>query len=214
MDINFYKDAIKQTMQVINTDADSVIKNAEQMLKVYLETNTSITDNDKAALYAKFLTDTTTNALTQTIMAALQLTLEGGVNDQKILNMQGELAIAQAQSDKDIAVKDAQISVDNQKIASMQAEDTARRNEVAAKVAKAKIEIEQLIPSQIALNEKEIEIRSKDLLIKDQALAVETKKVLIMDKDIALKDKQVSIEEAKLPLMRAQAQLESLSTCA
>ena len=202
MDLTFYTDAIKQTMTVINTDQNSVVKNAEQMLKGYLETNTSITDNDRATIYAKFLTDVTTNAVTQSITAAMQLALDGAVNDQKVLNMQGELSIAQAQSDKDLEVKASQIAVDNQKIASMQADDTAKRNEVAAKVAKAKIEIEQLIPSQIHLNEKELQVKDKQLLYEDQRIAV-------LQKDTEIKTKQVAIEEAKIPLMKAQAQVEA-----
>lgn len=201
MDLNFYKDSIKQTMQVINSDSDSILKEAETMVKDYLETNTSISDNERAGIYAKFVTDTTTTAITQAIVAATQLTLEGAVNDQKILNMQGELAIEQAKGDSDIAVN-------TQKIASMQNEDTARRNEVAAKVAKAKIEIEQLIPSQISLNEKEIEVKSKELLFKDKMIEVETAKVDLMTQDVALKEKQVLLEEAKIPLITAQKDIE------
>jgi hypothetical protein len=216
MDITIYTNAIKETMKVVNSDTDSILKEAEGLVKAYLEENTRITDDERANIYAKFVTDVTTTAITQAITASAQLALEGAVNDQKVLSMQGELALAEAKNVSEILV-------DTQKITSMQNEDTARRNEVATKVAKAKIEVEQLIPSQININQKELEIKDKDLQIKDKSLEVETKRVDIMTQDIALKTKQVltedkkvalmgeqlNVEKEKVPLMKAQALLET-----
>jgi len=189
MDLTLYKEAIRTTMGVLITDATSTLKSVDGSIKTYLETNTSITDNERANIYMKFITDVTTTAITQTIDASVRMALEGEIKDQKLLNMQGELVIAQDKGRSDTAVN-------TQKIASMRNEDNARQNEVAVKVAKAKIEVEQLIPSEIALNQKE-------LAIKDKSLELETKRLDLMTQEIAVKKEQIRLSDAEIKLKYA-----------
>ncbi|WP_456390340.1 hypothetical protein [Hydrogenimonas sp.] len=209
MDLSLYTQVIEETLQKINFDTGSVMNKAEEQVKSFLEENTSITDNEKAAIYANFLTQTTTNVVTQVLTAATQIALQAPVNEQQIASMQGELSIEQAQSDKDLMVKDSDIAVNTQKVLSMQAEDEARKNEVAAKVAKAKVEIEQLIPSQIAINEKQLQVEDKKLTLMDSEIESEAKKLVLMDKELALKERQIEIEGAKKPLIEAQTKVEN-----
>jgi len=159
MDSVFYLSLIEETMGVVSTGTTSIAKQSETLIANYLQNNTGITDDEKAKIYAKFLTDITISTTAQAIGAATQLALEGPVNDQKIVSMQND--------------------------------DIVKMNEVAVKIAKAKIEIEQLIPSQVDMNRKTIEIQTKELLLKSA--------------EIAIKEGQLLVEQAKVPLLEAQA---------
>jgi hypothetical protein len=195
MDLQLYEQVITSTLENVSLNTDSILEKTHTKLKQYLEENTSITDDKKASIYAEFLANTTTSVVTEAVRSAMQIALDGPVNDATIQKITTETTIAQAQSDKDLAVKDSEISVNGQKIASMQEEDIARKNEVAAKVAKAKIEIEELIPSQVALNQKELTVKDKEIQIREKQVLVE--------------EKRAGVEEAKIPLMQAQANVET-----
>jgi hypothetical protein len=216
MDLTIYENAIKKTLDVVNFDDNAIMKRANDQIRAFLNDNTSITDDQKASVYSEFLSSTTTAVVTEAVRAAMELALQGPVNDANIIKIQTETAIAQAQSDKDLAVKDSDIAVNSQKIESMKADDIAKKNEVAAKVAKAKIEIEQLIPSQVALNEKDIAVKDKELALRDKQITVEENRAQLMAKQVEIEGEkiplmqaQVSVEQAKIPLMEAQAQVES-----
>jgi len=198
MNLTNYKQIIKDTMEeVAFANPDSVASKAEVKLKEFLDNNTAIPEDEKAKVYANFLQNIVVTTINQAIQAALQLP----VNEKQIEIMERETQVKEA-------IKDSDIAVNNQKIASMQAEDEARRNEVAAKVAKAKVEIEQLIPSQIALNEKELQIKDKQLQIEDKKIALAEKQVELEGEKIPLMKAQTEVEKAKIPLMQAQSQVE------
>jgi hypothetical protein len=212
MDLQNYSEIIRKTMEeVAFGNPDSVASKAEAQLKEFLETNTSIPDDQKAQVYANFLQQIVTTTINQAINAALQLP----INQKQIEVMEREVSVKEA-------LKDSDIAVNQQKIASMQAEDEARKNEVAAKVARAKIEVERVIPSQIALNEKQaeaererIEILKTENDIKKEELKETAKKLKIMDAQVEVEKKRVEVmaKEAeiareKIPLIRAQAEVE------
>ena len=157
-------------MDTLGKGDNSVLSKSEEYMRVFLDTNTSLTDNEKATMYAKFITDITTNTMTQAIGAGIQISLEAPVNAQRILNLQGELIVA--------------------------------KNEVSVKIAKAKAEVELVIPAEVASIRKDIEIKSRTVV-------VEEKKANLLDKDIILKGKQVLTEDKKIGLMTVQTTLES-----
>lgn len=199
MDLTSYKQIIKDTMEeVAFANPDSVASKAEVKLKEFLDNNTAIPEDEKAKVYANFLQNIVVTTINQAIQAALQLP----VNEKQIEIMERETQVKEA-------IKDSDIAVNNQKIASMQAEDEARRNEVAAKVAKAKVEIEQLIPSQIALNEKDLQIKDKQLQVEDKKIVLMEKQVETENEKINLMKTQNEIEKEKIPLTRAQTEVET-----
>jgi len=216
MDLQDFTGIIRATMDEVAFGNDgSVAAKAEEQLKTFLDENTSITDDQKAQIYANFLQQIVTTTINQAIGAALQLP----VNQKQIDVMERETAIKEAQGEKELelksvqidvmrgelavkeAIKDSDIAVNEQKIASMRAEDEARKNDVAARVARAKVEIEQLIPSQVALNRKDVEIR-------DVQLRIEEENLVLRQKDVELREKELEIESQKIPLIAAQTLVE------
>lgn len=208
MDLTAYKQIIKETMEAVAfADPQSAASKAEAKIKQYLDENTAIPDDKKAELYANFMQQIVVTTINQAIQAALQLPVQ----------------------EKQAAVLESEVQVNAQKIASMQAEDAARKNEVAAKVARAKYEIEQLLPSQVALNQKEVEIKQrqveiaqKELAIKGEEVALaraktellkaqvnaEKAKIEVEKRHNELLLRQVQVEERKIPLMEAEAELQ------
>ena len=205
MDLSIYKQIIKETMEAVAfNDPESAASKAEEKIKQYLDDNTAIPDDKKAELYAGFMQQIVVTTINQAIQAALQLP----VQEKQVEVMERETAVKEA-------LKDSEVAVNNQKIASMQSEDEARKNEVAAKVARAKVEIEQLIPAQIANMQKEAELKQKEIEVTTHRVEVEASKaevakaeVEIERNKIPLVKAQADLEKAKIPLMQAQAQTE------
>lgn len=168
----------------------SILGRAKIDLNDFLDTHTSISDDEKAKRIYDFFTNTITNVTVQAIQVAGQAPLQ----EAQIQTMQDETAqkIASMQIDDTNKTNESV-----QKIQSMQNDDKAKLNNSAVNVAKAKAEIETLIPAQV----NEI---NKNVALKDVEIATETKKLDIADKDILIKQAQISLEEAKLPLYNAQ----------
>lgn len=201
MNTEDYESVIKATLSTLETGDDSILSKSKVTLKEYLDNNTSLTDNEKAGTFAKFMTEITTSVMTQAINAAVQLSLETPLNDQKVKNFAGELLLAGNKSVSDI-------SVNTQTIASSKNRDIIAKNEVATKIATAKAQVEVLIPAQVD------EIR-ENIKLKAKSIELEAKKTELMEKDITLKGKQVSLmgvqislEKVRIPLMKAQALVE------
>jgi len=176
-------------------DADgndiSILGKAKQDLDNFLTDHTSISDDEKAKRIYDFFTNTITNVTVQAIAVAGQTPLQ----DAQIQTMKDETAqkIASMQIDDTNRTNESV-----QKIESMKNDDKAKLNNSAVNVAKAKAEIETLMPVQIQEITKNIELKTKEIEAED-------KKLDIMDKDILIKEAQVGLEEAKIPLYQAQA---------
>lgn len=226
MDYSILRETLATTLDEIAFKLDndgnniSIINKAQNDLKDYLENNTSISDDEKAKNYARFLTDTITGVTIQAIQVAGQAPLQS-------------------------AQIDTMVAESAQKIISMQNEDKARLNDSAVNVAKAKAEIETLMPAQILkinaeilslnkeveLKSKEIELREAELPFKEaqvlseqkrlelmqaelplreaQAL-LEAKKIELMATDILLKEKNITMEDKKIDLMEVQTEQEGV----
>ena len=206
---------VKETLnEILDTvafqkDADgneiSILAKAKEDLEEFLSEHTSISDDEKAKRISDFFTNTITNVTVQAIMVAGQAPLQ-------------DAQIAEIQQD---TINKTNESV--QKVISMQNEDKARLNDSAVNVAKAKADIETLIPAQvqeinknIAIKDKELlqadkklDIMDKDITLKETQNTIELKKVDVMTQDIAVKTAQVNIEEKKLPLIEAQTNVET-----
>ncbi len=185
--------SVKETLnEILNTvafekDADgnetSILYKAKTDLGEFLSEHTSISDDEKAKRISDFFTNTITNVTVQAIMVAGQAPLQ----DAQIAEIQQE------------TINKTNESV--QKVISMQNDDKANLNNSAVNVAKAKAEIETLMPTQIQEIQKNIEFKSKQI-------ETETKQLEIADKDISLKEQQIGIEAEKIPLMQAQTDSE------
>jgi hypothetical protein len=210
MDYEILRETLRITLDEVafrkdETTGDniSIVHKSQEDLKAYLEENTSISDDEKAKYYSKFLTDIVTGVTIQAINVAGQAPLM----DAQIDTLRAETA---------------------QKIISMQNEDKARMNDSAVNVAKAKADIESLIPAQvskinaeIAALAKDAELKAKEIAIKEAELPLmqaqvltEQQKVLAMQAETALKEaelpireKQLEIETSKLELMEAEMEI-------
>lgn len=179
MDLELYKDTLRATIEEVLTKGDdSIIKSSNAELVAFFNNNaTSLTDDVKARYYSDFLTTTVTSTITQAIQVA------------------GNIAL-QYELEK---------PVNEQKIISMQNEDLVNRNRVAMEMAKAKIEIEQLIPAQVDKMRADADVAIKELEVKvyqlEQMLPLEKAK-LEATTNLAIKElefKTIELEQ-KLPV--------------
>jgi hypothetical protein len=140
--------------------------------------------------------------------------------------MKAEDDVRKAQSDKDLLVKDAQISTETQKVISMKAEDTdrerettqkiasmieqdkARNAEVASLVAKTKIEVEQKIPAEIKALEAEAELKKQEAKLKEAQLQLERAKTRLTEKQIEIESERLEILRGELEIKRELNQIE------
>jgi len=211
-------------------DADgnetSILYKAKTDLGEFLSEHTSISDDEKAKRISDFFTNTITNVTVQAIMVAGQAPLQEAqiaeiqqdtinkTNEsiQKVISMKNEDDYREVQKTTltdETEQKIASMLVDDtnktnesiQKVISMQNDDKANLNNSAVNVAKAKAEIETLMPAQIQEIQKNIEFKSKQI-------ETEAKQLEIADKDILLKGQQIGIEAEKIPLMQAQTDTE------
>lgn len=159
-----------------NDNNVSILGKAKEDLDKFLTDHTSISDDEKAKRISDFFTNTIISVTTQAIQVAGQAPLQ----EVQIQTMQDETA---------------------QRIESMKVDDKAKLNDSAVRVAKAKAEIETLLPAQV--NQIQSDAAYKDILA-----SLESKKIEIADKDIQLKAKQLEESDKKLDLMDQQIQQE------
>ena len=165
----------------------SILARAKEDLDRFLTEHTSISDDEKAKRIYDFFTNTITSVTTQAIIVAGQAPLQDAqiaTEAQKVASMQIDDTNKTNES--------------TQKIISMQNDDKAKLNNSAVNVAKAKAEIETLIPAQVLSINKDVEIKAKQLITED-------KKLDLMDKDLIIKQAQADLEASKVPLYQAQA---------
>ena len=232
-DENTYLKLIKDTLDTVASGDNSVVKEAQVELKSYLETNTSITDNEKAQVYANFLTQAVTNAIQFSIQSATQISLENKEIEQKIASMKVQDDINKAQSDKDLDVKDTQITLNKTQNSKINEEINLikkQEDEVTQKIASMKVQ-DDINKSQ---SDKDLDVKSAQIdlskaqtsklgeeinLIKKQEDEV-TQKITSMqnqddinkaqsDKDLDVKSAQIDEINQKIASMKAHDQAEN-----
>ena len=211
------KSTLKDILDVVAFQKDedgneiSILAKAKVDLNKFLDEHTSISDDEKAKRIYDFFTNTITNVTVQAIAVAGQTPLQ----DAQIQTMKDETT----QKVNSMRIDDTNKTNESvQKVISMQNEDKARLNDSAVNVAKAKAEIETLIPVQVQEITKKLELMDNDIIIKQAQVdlekekiplmqaqtANETKKLDLMDKDIGIKEQQALVEAEKVSLMNAQ----------
>ncbi len=177
-----------KTENDVNT---SILGKAKEDLSTFLTDHTSISDDEKAKRISDFFTNTIISVTTQAIQVAGQAPLQA----VQMQTMQDETA----QKIASMQIQDTNDTNESvQKVISMQNDDKAKLNNSAVNVAKAKAEIETLMPAQVQQITKDIELKSKQI-------DTEVKKLDVMDKDILIKQQQADLEATKIPLYQAQA---------
>ena len=186
----------------------SIIGRSEAQLKAYLEENTSIPEDKKVQIYANFLSTVVTNVTTQAIQTSGQAPLE----DAQIKNQTAETTANIKNIDSEITSRSLRDTLaqdeTTQKILNLKEEVSASQartkvalNDSAVTVAKAKIEIDQLIPAQIASMKAETSLKTAQQALETQQLAIAKQELLI-------KEQQLKTQTAQIELMQAQAQSE------
>jgi len=191
---------ITDTLGTIAISDNSVLSDAENKLKTFLETNTSISDNEKAQVYSKFLTDVVTNSINSALQSATNIMLQQAKIEQEIASMQIEDQIKQEQSAKDLEVK-------AQQIASMKAQDDINKNKVAGELAKIKYEVEHLMPAQVDNIVKDTQIKDKELELKQEDIELKKAQVELANKEVAVKETEIQIRKAELEISRSELQI-------
>lgn len=193
VDLDFYKSVITETSNIIafKDDNSDIVSKAEIKLKEYLNSNTGITDDKKAELYAIFLSETVKNSIIESIRVAGEMALNKGI-------------------------REATVEEISQKIDSMKEEDKARNAQAVATIAKTKAEAEVLIPSQANLNTAQTATENaRATLITNQA-QTELKQALLLTEQIeseksktTLIANQANTELAQATLMTSQSSVEN-----
>ena len=191
---------ITDTLGTIAINDNSVLSDAESKLKTFLETNTSISDNEKAQVYSKFLTDVVTNSINSALQSATNIMLQQAKIEQEIASMQIEDQIKQEQSAKDLEVK-------AQQIASMKAQDEINKNKVAGELAKIKYEVEHLMPAQVDNIIKDTQIKDKELELKQEDIELKKKQVELANKEVTVKEAEIQIKKAEVDISRSELQI-------
>jgi len=191
---------ITDTLGTIAINDNSVLSDAESKLKTFLETNTSISDNEKAQVYSKFLTDVVTNSINSALQSATNIMLQQAKIEQEIASMQIEDQIKQEQSTKDLEVK-------AQQIASMKAQDEVNKNKVAGELAKIKYEVEHLMPAQVDNIIKDTQIKDKELELKQEDIELKKKQVELANKEVTVKEAEIQIKKAEVDISRSELQI-------
>jgi len=194
--------------QDTNGNNISIIGKSEEQLKSYLEQNTSIPEDKKAQIYANFLSTVVTSVTTQAIQVSGQAPLENAqiINqtaetNANVKNVESEIT---SRTLKDTLAQDEttqRILNLKEEITASQAKTKAMLNDNAVTVAKAKIEIDQVIPAQI-------EEMKASTALKSAQQQLEAAQINIAKQDLLIKEQQLKTQAAQVALLEVQAQSE------
>ncbi len=235
---DLYVDVIRTTNDEVIKDENvpimgSIWSEADHKVKEFFEQNSNIDDSKKSEIYANFLMSLVQTTLQQELQNAKDIALEQGLRDAQIEATQKELILKEKlndaqiadleitakvkaeQSEKDLALKDAQIAEAGQKIISMQNHDKNENARTGIALAEMKFKIEKLFPLQeqelkasVRNQEIQADIKQKELEIKGEELELKKQEREIREAELEIKKLGLEIEKVKLKLVEAQAEAE------
>jgi hypothetical protein len=218
-DIELYKQIISTTNNEIINGDESIWKEANEKVANFLEDNTDIDDSKKAEYFSSFLTEVTKITVQQILENAKAIVLEYALREQQIASMQAEdarkdaetsaiidninseIAVRDAQSEKDLLVKDQQIT-------SMIEQDKARNADVAAKVAEIKYKIEHLYPSELEVALKEIEVKTAEVSLRTAQAQSETARTKLLREQVEVEKTRIEVMKDEMAIKKEAHKLE------